>query len=118
MPSKPLDEATAAVRYEERCNIENDSYSVVRLRVAIQVYRQLYSKRPRGQTTMSFNNWLLVFLDKLRHAEKPHPLQWELYACAKTTAAKHSGAWLYANTVRHRAKRAIHKVAHGGRRDQ
>lgn len=102
--------------YTYRPNLENDTFTLVRVRCAIMCTRQMYKQWRDRTNGVSFELWAHVVLDSMRLKGKPHPLQWEMLLCLKAYSKQEMGHHVYSGIARHRAHRAIHKVRYGGRR--
>lgn len=117
MKWQPIEHSRAVQIYDSRSDLVVDTFSLVRLRVAIAIVKKEYRRRPTGQTRATFAAWYLTQLQKLQHQQIPHPLHFELVRCLKDLMAGMSGEQVYAEMRRTRATRAIHKVRYGGRKD-
>lgn len=111
-----LTEEQSKQMYDYRVNLENDTFTLVRVRCAIMCTRQLYMEWYKRDLAWNFPSWALVVLDGMRGRGNPHPLHWEMIACLKAMMRGEKGHHVYSGIARHRAKRAIHKVRYGGRR--
>jgi len=116
MAYRPYDYNEADAIYERRSDLSVDGFTMVRIRVAIKVYRNLWRKRPMKQTRGKFVLWIMQWLDEMRAKGTPHPLHFELVRCAKDHMQTMSGQQTYAELLRGRGQRAVHKVRYGGRR--
>lgn len=118
MPYKPYSRDEAEQIYSTRPPIENEGFTMARMRVAILIVRKQYRRKPHKQKIGAFCLWYLEYLDKYKRKYGPHPLQWEILAALKGLQQGSTGAQVYAELLRGRGKRIVHKVAYGGRRDQ
>jgi len=118
MAWKPLTHQEAVPIYQRRSDLWIEGFTLVRIRVAIQIVRREFKRRPYGQRPHAFGLWMLKWLDEQRQRGQPHPLQWELIRCVKDMMEGSSGEMVYAEVMRTKGGRAIHKVKYGGRRDR
>lgn len=114
---QPVTYKQALPIYEQRPDIWVDGFTMVRIRVAIKIVRKLWAQRPTGQSKASFSLWLLTWLDKQRKAGTPHLLHFEITRAAKDMMQGMTGEMMYAEMLRTRGGRAIHKVRYGGGKD-
>lgn len=116
-PIRLTDEQAAAL-YNSRGDLWLETFTLVRMRVAIRIIERIYKLKYRGTDKYYYIAEIMKTLEKRRAKGDSHMLHFELIAVLKEIQRGHRREMIYANLRHVRAKRAIHKVMHGGRKDQ
>lgn len=113
-----LTDEQAAALYNSRGDLWLETFTLVRLRVAIRVVERIYKLKYRGTDKYYYITQIMGTLERRRAAGHSHMLHFEIIAVLKEIQRGNKREMIYANMRHIRAKRAIHKVMHGGRKDQ
>lgn len=104
--------------YNGRSSIWIEGFTLARCRVAIRCVERVYMFRPDLRDPYDLSRFILASLDRQRKRSQPHPLHWEITAFVKHICQGGTRRTFYAGLCHTRAKRAIHKVMLGGRRER
>lgn len=93
-----------------------EGFTLCRLRVAMRCVDRLYFATKDRIGHQEFPLYVVRALERRRDAGHLHPLHWEMLAVAKNWGTDVRRWHMYAQILRFRATRSIHKVRYGGRR--
>jgi len=103
--------------WNARGDLVVEGFTLLRTRVAIRCVERAWRNHFKGTDRFYYCMKMVQSLDKQRQRGKPHPLHWEIIMVVKEIQRGGRREHIYANLRHVKAKRAIHKVLHGGRKD-
>jgi len=107
--------------YVGRSDLWIEGFTLCRARVTIRVMEAWYREWQQNREAVPYYDYfpkhVIMKLNHMRKRGQTHMLHWELTAFAKCIDRKERREQYYAGMAHTRAKRAVHKVMHGGRKD-